>query len=198
MSVFSLDIEKMSVKNESFLVAASVSVVDEKLNEIYSSIIFHNPNDVIRTYPCMKGFNKYSFVRGKEIQLVRKELLAIFDNNCVIGFALDDDLKSLGINNFKFTKLDFKNFFRKTSKINPNDTEAVGLRHLVYHFYGQDIQSGVHSPYLDVKYLMKLYNHQYLLYKTSEILPNFEEVERLPALDYQTRMKEYYKNKKNY
>ncbi len=122
---FSLDIEKISVKNESFLIAASVSVIDEKLNEIYSSIIFHNPNDVIRTYPCITGFNKYSFIRGKEIQLVREELLAIFDNNCVIGFALDDDLKSLGMNNFKFTKLDLKNFFRKTSKLNPNDTQFI-------------------------------------------------------------------------
>jgi len=195
LSVFSLDIEKISVKYESFLVAASVSVVDEKLNEIYSSIIFHNPDDVIRTYPCITGFNKYSFIRGKEIQLVR-ELLAIFDNNYVIGFALDDDLKSLGINNSKFTKLDLKNFFRKTSKINPNHTEAIGLRHLVYHFYGQDIQSGVHSPFLDAKYLMKLYNDQYLIYKNSGILPNFEEIERLPALDYQKRMEEYHKNKK--
>jgi hypothetical protein len=43
---------------------------------------------------------------------------------------------------------------------------------------------------------MKLYNDQYLIYKNSGILPNFEKIERLPALDYQKRMEEYHKNKK--
>jgi hypothetical protein len=194
--IFSIDIEKIQIFKSNAQVAASVSVVDESFKEIYFTLIHYEPPEIANTIENITGFNILSLVNGKDISEVKSDLIKILEKGLVLGFSLENDLKSLDldINLFENT-LDLQSYFRKTSKINPTKTESINLRSLVYHFYKTDIQEGIHSPKTDATYVLKLYFDHYLSNKNLNITPDFEDIERLPKLDFIAHRRAYFANK---
>ncbi len=188
--------KKIQIFKSSAQVAASVSVVDENFKEIYFTLIHYEPPEIVNTIENITGFNIFSFINGKDISEVKSDLIKIFKKGLILGFSLENDLKSLDldINLFKNT-LDLQNFFRKTSKINPTKTESINLRSLVYHFYKIDIQQGIHSPKTDATYVLKLYFDHYLPNNNLNIIPDFDDIQRLPKIDFIAHRKAYFENK---
>ncbi len=103
-----------------------MSVVDTNLKEIYFSLIRYEPPEIVDTIENITGFDKFSFINGKDISEVKSDLIKIFKNGLVLGFSLENDLKSLDLDmNLFENTLDLQNNFRKTSKINSTKTESI-------------------------------------------------------------------------
>ncbi len=68
------------------------------------------------------------------------------------------------------------------------------MRSLVYHFYKTDIQEGILRPKIDATYVLKLYFDPYLLNKNLNITPDFEDIQRLPKLDFIAHWRAHFEN----
>ena len=65
--------------------------------------------------------------------------------------------------NLKISLNDMRNFTQTDlhEKFVDNNGQKIGLRRLVKHFYGIDIQQNIHSVKSDAIYTMKLFNEKF-------------------------------------
>ncbi len=187
VSEYSIDVEKILLIGKKQPIAASLSIYNNKLEQVYSVLIKHEPKTIRDTVEPITGFNKNSFINGQPIDLVRRNIVSLIGNNLIVGFAIKDDLESLGLDSGNFNTLELQEFYRKTSNINPHTQESLGLRHMIYHYYNIDIHSGEHQASTDALYTMKLYLEHYK-YDVEDENITFERVERLPKIPFKIRL----------
>jgi len=129
--------------------AGNVSVYDGYMKRVYVRQIKRQPGTFL-THPKMvkiNGFTANSLKEGEDPNTVKEELIKLFSGKLVISFGGAVDFMSLGMDAGDFDHFDLEKYYRKPKldRLGEDLGEAISLRRLCMHFFGEDIQPGRHD-----------------------------------------------------
>lgn len=168
-----MDVEKLSMKvgwgsdlpygrkQKHRQVANNVAIVDQKGTLIFWAFIRREPEQICQYFTSLHRINRTKLEQGVEISTVRNLLEKILHSNKLIGLKVEDDLKSLSLEDeFKTGKYfthrnleDLQDFYVDSSN-QPIKMKDVALH---YDLAKSNFQDAFHACTADARMHLKLY-----------------------------------------
>ncbi|CAL8068903.1 unnamed protein product [Orchesella dallaii] len=152
--VLFFDVEKLTLKapqgGKHQQRASSIAVVNRDRELVLWSFIHYNDHEICQTYPTLTGITREKLKIGQPLAIIQRFTNICFQNNILVGYDMDNDLKSLCVTADK--KEDLSSYF-----VDENN-QKYSLRDLCKHFFNDDtIQCGLHSAIQDARRTRDLY-----------------------------------------
>ncbi|OXA46050.1 RNA exonuclease 4 [Folsomia candida] len=148
--------------------AATVGIVDWKKDTILNETVYHKAGSYkVNSYTKkINGFEGSVLEKGRELSAVKEQTESIIEGKVVVTAGGASDLLSLGLVPSDYELFDIQTVFRKWSgqftKAGDKVYQPINLRSLYFHYFGEDIQSGIHSSLTDARATMRLFQEIYL------------------------------------
>jgi DNA polymerase III epsilon subunit-like protein len=192
--VVAIDCEMVKVRDPTKSGLAEVAVVDWNGDVVYHKYVIP-PSEVTNYLTRITGITKEKLEReGVPFDEVQKELEGILANKIIVGHALDNDIRAIGIPipaDRKWNSFDVPELMRTT----PIKKESRRLKILTLGLLGYPIQDGAHSAVIDAQASMGIYRW-YVSHTMFGMLPLSEEaVAQISHLDELERLNKLNRNK---
>jgi hypothetical protein len=171
--IIALDCENVSVPFRPKLgkrkwcntVAATIATCDFD-GQTKSYIVYHKPGSFLTNNP-VTGFKSNTFINGRGLEGIRKQLEEDLHGKLVILYGAAGDFEAIGLNAGDFDYFDLQTFWRKhkADSLDEKETEAINLRSVYRYYFGDDIQSGLHDACADARATLRLFKEQYIKLK---------------------------------
>ena len=148
-----LDCEMVEGPHKKSLVA-EVAVVDWNGTPLYHTFV--KPSVPVVNYRTeITGLTPDSLKFGARFDTAQRKVLDLIQNKIVVGHALDNDLRALGISHAPVRNTAKHNFFKTMNPYGALQPQKLVRLHETY--IGSTIQEGSHSALEDARASMKVY-----------------------------------------
>jgi hypothetical protein len=149
--------------------AGSISLVDTCGNTVYAATVFREYGSYRTTWYTRKlnGFDDTSLQEKTclDLQTIQLKITQLMTGKLTVGVSLKGDFESLELDIAKFDTFDLQDHWYREIRSSGGKTvkEPLGLRSLVFHYFGEDIQPSdqIHDAGKDAIQTMRLFTEVY-------------------------------------
>ena len=191
-----LDVEKINLKKSRGQkthqsAAATVAIVNEEGELVIWGFIKQRRQDVCQYFNMITNLSRGDLDEGMSIRVLHEILDSCLPTNTLVGFAIKDDLVSMGYPYDQVRTEDLHSFFKDYNN-QPYSVKALAAEFL----NGKEIQEGHHSAITDARVTLALHKVKQQKVRESDIRVLFIDIARPPKEPWQNNG-EYCKCRKN-